>query len=328
MKRKVIKFGQASHVISLPKDWMKSQGINGDSYVIVEEEPDSSLSIRSDEKKDVETRIDIEYPGPDRIFTLLVSSYINGYDTVVVTAPKGQKFNAEDLKVMKDSVNLLSGTELVSESSRVVEYDFYIRTLDRDIDKEIQRMFSVTSDMLNDALAFLHDPEAIREQIVDRDDIVDRINLFVKRQVKDKVMRTRGERPPTIFIDQHKISQITEMLADYIVDMAEVINMSEVKFTDEELKVLREQGEYAQEFLKQAQYAFVQKNKGAALEALRTYYKKRNEMRPMLWNLAKKRSGNSVDVFATMVFLYKIMSLTREITKAVVDISVAEARGS
>jgi phosphate uptake regulator len=326
MKRKIIKFGESSHVISLPRDWMESEGLEKGDYIVIERNADSSLNVRSDEKKTRERAIEIEYPGEDEVFTMVVSAYVNGYTNIIVNAKKEGSFGEKDLTAMRDAVNLISGVEIVSESPTRVEYECYIHALDRDIRRELQRMLSLTSDMLSDALNFLHDRDGIRTQVVQRDKIINRIDLFVKRQVKDKLICPHGDKQsPTVFVDKHRISQTTERIGDYIVDIAKVVHIMNVNLTADELKLLRTEGDVVLDFLKKTQYAFVQRNRNEAMKLLSSYPGMRKDIRSRLWDIGDKVDGkNGLAVYTILFFLYRILSLTKEIDKAIVDISVAE----
>jgi phosphate uptake regulator len=184
--RKVQRTGGDSYVVSLPKDWVKDMGISARDPVAVVVLPDSSLLItpRKDIRAPVKSEATLEVQGLDKDFLLrhYISYYLAGYDTVRVVLGRG----GSTLRgFIRDGIRRkLVGVEIIEESSGDILTQCLSGYVDLPLKKAFERMAIIAGGMLTDSVAALQGPNReLAEEVIDRDDEVDRFYHFLLRQL-------------------------------------------------------------------------------------------------------------------------------------------------
>lgn len=178
-KRRLIKFGKNSYVISLPKGWVTANRLTKGSELLIEEKPSSVIvSASTAEQQERTVRIDCNNKDLHAIHTELTSYYNAGYTTIIITGDHLADF----ITTIKDDVLNLSGVEIVEQSlNRIVVKDLIdIRQIA--LPTLINRMDIMLRSMFQDILSAEGvPPEAIR----DRDRDLNRIQFLVARVVRN-----------------------------------------------------------------------------------------------------------------------------------------------
>jgi len=116
--RKIIKFGNSSHVISVPKEWMKENGLKKGDLVFIEKNDGNGLTLSSKEKKEEKKGRKIIISGKGKNYKYIereiVSAYVGGYSTIVL---ENHGLQTEDIKSI---VSELSGFEMTRKSANEV----------------------------------------------------------------------------------------------------------------------------------------------------------------------------------------------------------------
>src|SRR3989344_3988448 len=114
--RKLISFGKGSYILSMPKTWIAKNNLKkGDLISLNDDGFELVLSAsRQDEKLEAK-EIDIDAKGKDLelLKTEIVSSYLNGYDTISIMFENNNK----DVTRIKDVLRNLSGMEIMKQTS-------------------------------------------------------------------------------------------------------------------------------------------------------------------------------------------------------------------
>lgn len=185
--RKVQVTGGNSFVVSLPKTWVTDVGLRAKDPVAVLVQPDSSLLIVP--RRDIRTASKSEAildatQGFDKDFLLrhFISYYLAGYDTIRISLGKTDAglrgFIREGIR------RKLVGVEIIEESSGGILTQCLSGYVDLPLKKALERMAIIAGGMLSDSVTVLHGgTKGLAEEVIERDDEVDRFYHFLLRQL-------------------------------------------------------------------------------------------------------------------------------------------------
>ncbi|MEM0231289.1 MAG: AbrB/MazE/SpoVT family DNA-binding domain-containing protein [Candidatus Woesearchaeota archaeon] len=192
--RNVIKSGNTSYVISLPRRWILKNQIEKGSVLSIQENRDGSLIITPEKKElkktEKEYSINLDETTPETFRRQLVSCYINGYTTLII---RGKNITSY-LKMIKDSLEELIAFEIMEiEKERIVIRDclnfgeMNFEDIIRKMDINIRGMFE---EVLN-SLEKLQITETQISSIGNMDKNLNRLNFLC-----EKIAREALEKPP------------------------------------------------------------------------------------------------------------------------------------
>lgn len=181
--RSLVKVGNSLY-ISLPKNWIKSTGLDRGSKVELVIREDNVLEIipilrRVSSPK----RTSIVY---DRMFKhRLMASYLAGYEVIEVKVLDG--VSPKIIEKINDMLRLLVGVEIVEESEESIVLQCFTRD-DYDIVQVLSMMDRITRSMYTSALKCLFDRDIKGlESIIERDDRVDRLYFLSVRLIRSLI---------------------------------------------------------------------------------------------------------------------------------------------
>ncbi len=185
--RKVQVTGGNSFVVSLPKTWVTDVGLRAKDPVAVMVQPDSSLLIvpRRDIRATSKSEAVLEATqGLDKDFLLrhFISYYLAGYDTIRIALGKTDSglrgFIREGIR------RKLVGVEIIEESSGGILTQCLSGYVDLPLKKALERMAIIAGGMLSDSATVLQArSKGTAEEVIERDDEVDRFYHFLLRQL-------------------------------------------------------------------------------------------------------------------------------------------------
>ena len=185
--RKVQVTGGNSFVVSLPKTWVTDVGLHAKDPVAVMVQPDSSLLIvpRRDIRAAPRSEAILEASqGLDKDFLLrhFISYYLAGYDTIRIALGKTDSglrgFIREGIR------RKLVGVEIIEESSGGILTQCLSGYVDLPLKKALERMAIIAGGMLSDSVIVLQGKtSSTADEVIDRDDEVDRFYHFLLRQL-------------------------------------------------------------------------------------------------------------------------------------------------
>ncbi len=152
MKRRVVKHGPVTLIISLPSGWVKRQGIMSGDEIDVEEQADGLL-IRSDTKSE-ELIAEFETTSLDRttLMYTIRGYYRLGYDSLtIIFASSGIKYGAKGtelpvIDVIREEVARLIGYEIVHEEEGMCTIRDLQSPSMKDFDAVLRRVLLLVSD--------------------------------------------------------------------------------------------------------------------------------------------------------------------------------------
>ncbi|HYY92062.1 MAG TPA: PhoU domain-containing protein [Candidatus Dormibacteraeota bacterium] len=232
--RKLQMTGGASYTVSLPKDWIKEQGLKVGDVVAVMPRADSSLTLIPHEKvpagqgKGAEVTVSPEREQErDQILRTILAQYLAGYDVIRVRFPATAK---PDLRTfLRESARkMFVGSEIIEESKDELIVQCLSSYGDLPAPKVISRMSLIAKLMLRDAVDSLKRRDtAMAEEIARRDEEVDRFYLFLIRQLTMAVLNRSlileiGLADPRDCLVYRVVSKSLERIGDHATNIAKM----------------------------------------------------------------------------------------------------------
>lgn len=211
--RKLIKFGDSSFVISLPKDWIeKHKLVKGDTIFLQEQEGSLLLNARETSKKREQRSIviDIDNKDLDSIQTEIVSSYLTNFDIIEVRG-SSLKDNAPKIK---DFLHDLAGLEVIEQTKDKIIAKDLLNISEISIQSMIRRMDVIVRSMLDDSIASFD--ENSYDNIQQRDKEVNRLSLLTHRVIRlalrdHDVAKSLGAKHLSLLVDWQMVTSIEKI---------------------------------------------------------------------------------------------------------------------
>ncbi len=226
--------GGSSYTVSLPKAWVTGQGLKMGDIVAILPRSDSSLVVLPHQKMSINQDRAAEValsPSKDedqeQILRTVVAQYLAGYDVIRVRFSTSAK---PDLRTfLRESLRkMFVGSEIIEESTEELMVQCLSSYGDLAAPKVISRMSLIAKLMLRDAIESLkrRDP-AFSEEIIRRDEEVDRFYLFTIRQLTMAVLNRSmiqeiGLSDPRDCLVYRLVSKSLERIADHASTIAKM----------------------------------------------------------------------------------------------------------
>ena len=188
MKRRVQLTGGATFIVSLPKKWATQKGLEKGSEVEVEELGDSLLlSPRLPPEKE-----EVEIPAqgnPEALARKVVALYLVGYNTIRLRSE--ERIPAPLREFLRQFVrSKLAGAEVIEDLPSTLTLKVLLSPTELSVKDAVRRMRLVTRTMLQDALTCVKEVNhTLAQDVVNRDDEVDRFGIYVIRLLKSAARR-------------------------------------------------------------------------------------------------------------------------------------------
>src|SRR3989344_999578 len=155
MLRKVSKIGPSTLMISLPSRWVKKLGIKKGQELDILEEGDS-LKVRS-RINDSNDTVSIEVSNEMLLTRYLNSLYTSGCDEIKISLGGGL-----DVSRIEPLIEQLLGYEIVEQAGSKITIKDVARSLNKEFDSVLRRMFLINSSMGEEALLGIRSSERSR----------------------------------------------------------------------------------------------------------------------------------------------------------------------
>jgi len=194
--RSIQKTGKSTFIVSLPREWVLSSGLEKGEKVLLELLDDGSIRIKPytvEEKPQLMERtaaLEVKKEETWGIERLLIAYYEAGYNTIVIHQ---KPYLSEELRNEVRRVLLrLSGLEIVEESSDQLILQVIIDESQIPIKRTLERMENIVRSMILDLKKGIASRNTkILESIIERDNELDKFYFFLGRQA---VVAIKGRR--------------------------------------------------------------------------------------------------------------------------------------
>jgi phosphate uptake regulator len=332
--RKVQITGGNSFVVSLPKTWVKDVGLKPKDAVAIITQPDSSLLIipRRELREAAKSEAVIEVtPGLDKDSLLrhFISFYLAGYDVIRINLGRSDVSLRGSIK--EGIRRKLVGVEIIEESQTGILTQCLSGYIDLPLKKALERMAIIAAGMITDAGAALQDDTVgIAQEVIQRDDEVDRFYHFILRQlniaVRDRsVIQEIGLNSSRDCLGYRLVAKSTERVADHAVSIAAQAEVLK-SISEGSVKKIQEITALSRKIFESSITALLRLDAKMAEETiLKTKEVARLEEKLSAEMLAPRMSGTQVASVKLMLeSIRRVAEYGADISEAALDLAVKE----
>ncbi len=224
--RKVQKTGGSSYVVTLPKDWVTSQGVKEKDSVGMMTQQDGTLIITpriSEEKIQFTRTFHIKNSDSKFLFRCLIGSYMAGFTLIRITSDK--KLAPFVRKSISRFIRMTVGQEVIEETDFEIILKDLLDPFEMPFDSTIKRMYTNVKSMCRDVITALKTQDLeLASDVETRDNDVDRLHWLITRQynlvLRDTTLARKLNVPTPLAAKYSKISKSLERIGDHAVKIA------------------------------------------------------------------------------------------------------------
>ncbi|MFZ2456733.1 MAG: phosphate uptake regulator PhoU [Candidatus Altiarchaeia archaeon] len=180
--RKIQLTGESTYIVSLPKTWVTKNKIEkGDVVYVIEKGEEVILRLKEEKEREVEIKIktnDLEFLG-----RLLITKYIQGYDTIVFSAKDHLDHRIRENLIQVSS--FLIGLEPFGESKDSITFRMLMKG-GKNAMESIERMHDLSILSLRELIDYIDSGmsnESMLNGIIQRDNEIDKFYFLILRQL-------------------------------------------------------------------------------------------------------------------------------------------------
>ena len=244
--RKLQVTGGSTYIVSLPGRWVRENGMEKGSSVSISEEF-NILKIRPENyvEKEVARTIELSERYSEGLLNrILISSYIAGFDSLKISTRS--YISNEQRDIVRKFTRVAMGVELLEETANSI-------TLQNVLDSEsfppvnaLKRMIINVQAMITDTVMALEIKDnALLENIISRDDEVDRYHFYMMKETLGNTGKKNDEMFNMLY------SRILERIADHTVNICNTLQKGE-RMEKEQIDALKGFLEFCSELFQKA----------------------------------------------------------------------------
>ena len=296
--RKIIRFGNASYAICLPKDWVEKNNLKKGQGLCVEDSGtgEITLSPKIIETEQEKKGITLDTNNKD-IYCIkreIVSAYINNFRNIVIT---GNNLNEKALGI-REIVNELVALEIMEQTNkRMIAKDF----LDMDnisLPNTVRKIDMTLRATMYDIKNMLTEQKTVTEISQSRDKDINRLSLLCIRAIRyginNPAFMKKSRITPQDLLDTYQIITFIEKTGDEIKRFAKE---AEQLYDTTEMDILTTAltlfGEIEAIYI-QALKAYYKHDRALAFEAAKTRALLKNNIETFSLELAAQKKNNHV----------------------------------
>ena len=179
--RKVQRTGKSTLIVSLPKNWAMRNNVCYGSTLFISKNQNGTLSLSAKNSgPDQIIKLDIGNKSGEPLIRDVIACYLAGYRTIEVSS---LQMSADQKRDLRRIVNKLIGTEILEENVNKVVVQDLLGSDELQTDLALKRIKNMTKLMVQDAITSLLERKMdLAQDVMQRDNDVDRLNLLVARQ--------------------------------------------------------------------------------------------------------------------------------------------------
>ena len=211
-----------SYLISLPKEWVKDNGLAKGSQVGLIRLDYGTIMVDSNPLERPRQR-EVQVDMSEDIGRELTAYYLSGYDRILIKAET--MVTTAQKQMIKVAASRLAGMEVINETSDSLLLVNLVVPVDLSVEDVMKRMHQIGSSMLEDAIAALVEGDrSLAENVVERDDALDRLYFLVIRLLRSAVNDLRMAEKmgilPAQCLDLRFAASMMEKIGDNSVNMS------------------------------------------------------------------------------------------------------------
>tara|TARA_Y100000310_G_scaffold335338_2_gene417097 strand:+ start:14009 stop:14977 length:969 start_codon:yes stop_codon:yes gene_type:complete len=148
--RKLIKFGNNSYVISLPKEWLKKNQLDKGNLIYLNENSNNEIvlapTLSETQQESKETILNVDNKDARRIRREIISAYLNNFSVIKLTGENIQK----NTEVIRDTIHSLMGLEIIEQTKDKTLIRDFLNIRDISLNELMRKMDIITRSMMSD----------------------------------------------------------------------------------------------------------------------------------------------------------------------------------
>jgi len=260
--RKLIKFGNSSHIISLPNSWIRKNKLKKGALIYFEENGNGEIILAPKEINnkilDKEITIDITGKEINEVRRELSTAYINNYRIINVV---GKDLNANSGNI-KNSLRNFMAMEIMEQTSKNITAKDFLDMNSISIDEIIRKIDIIVRALMADSKKTPY--ENNYDNIYQRDEDVNRLSFLIFRITKFALNNLQTLKnfniTPVGLLGYWQLTNHLEKIADEVKRVSRFVTKAKLR------------GKRASEFV-----ALYSKIESYYLETIKVYYNKNKE---------------------------------------------------
>ena len=193
-KRKIMRLGKSSLVVSIPKSWTEEFKLNSGDHLILIPQRDRSLALYpAKEFTDTPSEQEIITDPTDEPGILerrLIAAYLNNFGLIHLRS-KGV-FTPEQQSLVRQRVRMLTGLQIIDASTNEIVIQSLMKLNQLDLPKSMRLAHRITSTMLVDALSALQIRDVeLAQTVIGLDEDVNQFYFLVFKQLRAALLDPR-----------------------------------------------------------------------------------------------------------------------------------------
>ena len=334
--RRIQLTGGATLIVSLPKSWARSIGLKAGDYVAVLSQPDGSLTILPESMfKEAQQEATIVVDGtmePETAVRYFIAHYLAGYNLVKIKfEPKALSHKRAIKEVIKSK---LIGAELIEESTLDMAIQFLVDHTQLPALRALMRMSSISKSMIRDSIeALVTLNRSLAEEVIARDDEVDKFYLFLVRQLKmavrdSSILSEVGFKTTRDCLGYRIIAKSIERIADHAQKIASMALKLEEKPKPRALKMIRSIGEESVKVFEDAMKSIFKLDMNLADEVIRRVMQLRKLEAEAIETVLNEQvsAKDASNLRLALDSIFRIAEYSADISEIVINMTVKSPR--
>lgn len=238
-QRKIIKFGNNSYVISLPKKWVQENALTKGTPLYIQEQ-DNTLRITSTRPthphQDKELRLD----GSQDLEALklnIISAYINNYKRIIILNPREKVHNIRN--ILHNTIAL----EIIEQTPNIIVAQDYLDLEEISIQELLKQSDVLIRSMLSDTNTLIAKKQtykntAFAQEISERDEDINRLTLLAHKTIKYRL--TKANEDAVALLNFWETTKTLEKIGDEIKRVVRLLIQRELQRYKELIYLLRD----------------------------------------------------------------------------------------
>lgn len=276
--RKLQRTGKSTFIISLPKGWVEEMGLERGDDVTILRQGDSTLLVfpkeaREEGSEEISMKV-LPSDNPGSLIRKVVSLYLSGHRIIHLESKEDRIPPALSDAIRRFVRRNLIGVEITADFPDRLTLQILLAHPELPVKKAIQRMYLIASSMIEDSLCALEEfDRELAEDVIRRDDEVDRFGIYVMRELNSasanrQLIREIGLSAPSDCLGHMHITKSVERIADHAERIARKILELEDPAKGKHVEKMREMGDLARSMFEDANRALFEEDPELADEVL------------------------------------------------------------
>ena len=239
--RKLQVTGGSTIIVSLPKDWVKSNDLKKGDVVNLEELASGDLRLSPLQGPALKQSVTLDCCTYETgLIDLMIGSYLSGADVIRITC--GGSISRKTRANVRDFLRDTRGMEIEHDDEKEIRIVSILNPSELKLQVSINRMYLLIASLVNDALDVISGEDLeLLSDIEDRERQIDARRLLLERQVAASLQMPSVEKKLAVdrftAMEHANIARVLERMGDHATRLAMLVreNSKSIKINDSEM---------------------------------------------------------------------------------------------